>query len=120
MKKSDKAALLSALVFPGTGHFALKRYPRGILFFAPSMLALVVILDGVMRQVSAILDKVLSGVVSSDPATILLLASGAGSDSSRMTIATWVVVACWVISIVDSYLIGRSQDKADAKREPGS
>ena len=44
MDKATKAALFSALLFPGWGQFYLKRYKRGLVFIVPvlaSALALV-------------------------------------------------------------------------------
>ena len=44
MKAKTKAALISALLFPGLGHFVLKRAMRGCLFIVPTLLAIGVLL----------------------------------------------------------------------------
>lgn len=119
MKKSEKAALFSGLVFPGTGHFVLKRYARGMVFFAPSMIGLIFILDNVIRRASSAVDKILSGAVSSDLETITRLVSASESDSLKLNIATTVLIVCWVISVIDSYRIGRLEESASERREAG-
>ena len=43
MKKSTKALLLSAFVFPGLGQIALKRYKRGLLFVIPVLVSTIYI-----------------------------------------------------------------------------
>ena len=52
MRKSIKAVLLSALVFPGIGHFALKRYQRGLIFFVPALLSLSLIVYYILSKVT--------------------------------------------------------------------
>ncbi|HEX5125238.1 MAG TPA: DUF6677 family protein, partial [Rhodocyclaceae bacterium] len=66
MKKSSKALLFSALIFPGAGHLVLKRYARGIALLVPSIVALIVICNDAMQKASSIADKILSGEVSPD------------------------------------------------------
>ena len=119
MKKSEKAALFSGLVFPGVGHFILKRYVRGMVFFVPSMLGLIFIVDNVIQRTSSAIDKILSGAASSDMATITRLVSASESDSLKLNIATAVLIACWVISVIDSYRIGRLEESANERRESG-
>ncbi len=53
LSKRNLALLLSGLVFPGSGHFVLKRKARGCLFLVPALIALVIVL----RQIMARLDR---------------------------------------------------------------
>lgn len=119
MKKSEKAALFSGLVFPGVGHFILKRYARGMVFFVPSMIGLIFILDDVVTRASSAVDKILSGAVSSDLETITRLVALSESDSLKLNIAMAVLIACWGIGIIDSYRIGRLEESANERRESG-
>ena len=54
MKVSVKAALLSALVFPGFGQFYLKRYGRGFAFIIPALIGVGVI---VWMAVASVLNR---------------------------------------------------------------
>jgi hypothetical protein len=111
MKKSMKAALWSALVFPGVGHFVLKRYARGLLLLVPTIVAFGFILTYVVQKASTLAEKIVSGTVPADAATIEALVSGSADGSTMTDIAGYVILACWVVGIVDSYRIGSTQDK---------
>lgn len=119
MKKSIKAALLSGLVFPGVGHFALKQYGRGLVFFVPAMLGLIYIANNIVQRAWSLAGKIMSGAISSDTATIaaMVSAEAGGADSLMLNIAGWVIAGCWIAGIVDAYRIGSMEDKANAKGE---
>lgn len=117
MKKSVKAALLSGLVFPGVGQFSLKRYLRGLVFFVPAMLSLVFIVDSSMRRAFAIAGQIERGDVPLDADAIsnLILAAPAGTELLMLNIAQWLLVVCWIISIIDSYRAGKLADQTNSK-----
>jgi hypothetical protein len=117
MKKSVKAALLSALVFPGVGHFLLKRYARGLVLFVLTVLALVFVGNHTMQMASSIVDKIMSGEIAPDAQTIAALISATpdGSDALMLNLATLVMIVCWVVGIADSWRIGRIADTAEAE-----
>jgi hypothetical protein len=108
MHKSIKAALLSGLVFPGLGYFVLKRPLRAIVVMALSAGCLVYLVDQAVRQAATVMDKITSGEVAPDVASVqqLLASSSAGSDTTLATLASFVLLGCWLYSIVDGYRIG--------------
>ena len=113
MKPSIKAALFSALIFPGAGHYLLKRYGRGCLFFAVWAGSLAYIINELMNTASAISEKILSGVIAPDPAVIANLLSATKSDSDFFqNLATFIAVGSWAWCIFDSYLLGKEKEKA--------
>jgi hypothetical protein len=116
VKRSTKAALLSGLVFPGIGHLYLKRWTVGILLFGIAAAASWYIGAVVMDTASAIAEKIQSGTVTPDVATITRLVAEQSSGTEQATnLARIVWLACWVIGIVGSYWQGRAQDQsADA------
>ena len=115
MKKSTKAALLSGLVFPGIGHMVLKRYLLGSILMLSALLALSVIVTVVTRRALAVLDGIYSGETPIDTVDISSLVSDSISsgDSSIVNIAVIVVVASWLIGIIDSYRVGITREKQD-------
>jgi len=115
MKKSMKAALWSGLVFPGAGHFVLKRTARGMVFFVPTVLALIYVVNDMLQRAAAIAEKILSGAVSTDVTAITALVATGGNESTMLQVAEYVLLACWVAGIVDSYRIGAMDDKSDEK-----
>lgn len=113
MRKSTKAALLSAFIFPGVGHIYLKKYVAGTLLAGASLTALYHLITKAIAKAIEISEKIQSGDVQPDIKAITELVSqqSGGSEAQMMNIATIALVACWLIGIVDSYRSGRVQEK---------
>jgi len=108
MKRSYKAALLSALIFPGCGHFILGRAMRGCLFLLPTAVAIAYVGKQVMERANAIVDQVNSGALPLDPQLIAdRLSAAPGSEGPLMTLAVTVCLVCWVGSVLDALWLGR-------------
>ncbi|HEV7816962.1 MAG TPA: DUF6677 family protein [Janthinobacterium sp.] len=107
MKRSIKAALLSALVFPGVGHFTLRRPARGCLFLLPAAIGAIYMFRQVMQRVDMVMGKIQDGTLALDPQALSEQISAApGAEGPMMTAAAVVCVVCWAGSIIDSFLIG--------------
>ncbi len=114
MRKSIKAVLLSALVFPGAGHFSLKKPVQGTLLVAITLLCLYSLVSTVLEISQNLSAKILSGEIPYDVAQITQLVSQELSgDDQLINISTIVLVICWVVGIADSYRVGLKQDKDD-------
>lgn len=111
MKTSTKAALVSALVFPGVGHFLLKRGARGCLFLVPAALAVATILRRTLQLADTLLDQINSGALPLDPALISERIAAAGGDGMAVNLASLVCLACWIGAIADTIWIGRKTGK---------
>lgn len=109
MRKSIKSALLSALIFPGVGHFSLKRYRRGMVFFLPSMTALLFQLYYVWNQATELASKIEQGDVPVDVNSLSALVSGPPSQPVLflLNLSSWILLVCWLGSIFDSYRLGK-------------
>ena len=95
---------------PGAGHFYLKRAGRGMLFLLPTLAALGYFLSVVMDRASALADEVISGKLALDPVALAArLEQQGAAGSPLMTVCLWVMIACWIGAIVDSYLLARRQ-----------
>ena len=114
MSRALKAALLSGLVFPGTGHLLLKRYARGWILIAVCAVATYVLLNQVMQQANAVLQNLETGggVVSMESISSLVQDSAAKTDAGRVTLATWVLILGWLFAIIDSYRLGKKAPDA--------
>jgi len=113
MNKSTKAALLSALVFPGAGHFFLKRHITGGVLAVAALGSLFLVVSNMIERAQQITDKILSGEVPLDIAAImeLLTRQPTGSEAQLLNIAWVVLIISWLLGIVDSYRIGLGQDR---------
>ena len=113
MKQSLKAALLSGLAFPGTGHFILKQYLRGLIFLLPSLMSLLYLLRYSVNKAYAIAEQITQGNIPLDPAVIneLIAAAPATAEATRLSIATWTLLIIWLLGIADSYRQGQLADQ---------
>lgn len=110
MSRSTNAVLLSALVLPGAGHLYLKHFRRGIALIAISLVCLWIFVNRVMRQASTVLEKLESEgtVLDAGQLSDLVTQTSNSSGSAAVTVATLVLVGCWVVGIADAYRLGKS------------
>lgn len=113
MKKPMKAALLSAFIFPGLGHLHLKKYIPAVVLAGTAFAGLYFLIAKSVEAALQITEKIQSGEIQFDAATISELVSGqtAGAESQLLDIALAVLLVSWLIGIADSYRVGRAQDK---------
>jgi hypothetical protein len=116
MKKSMKAALLSAFLFPGIGHYFLKKYIAGTVLVGTAFAALYLIISSAVSRALEITEKIQRGDVQLDVTAITELVSKqpTGTEAHLLDIATAVLIITWLIGIFDSFRVGRLQDN-DAK-----
>ena len=115
MKQSYKAALFSALVYPGSGHLMLKQYPMGLLLAGTATGCLGALVYRAFAIAGTISDKILMGEIPLDIARIndeISMQMAAGG-STMVTISTWLLVVCWVAGTADAFRLGRRRDRAD-------
>ena len=115
MKKSTKAALLSAFVFPGAGHIFLKKYVPGSVLAGTAFTALYYLTAKAVARAMEIVDKIQSGEIPPDIAVITELVSKqpTGTEALRINIATAIFIISWIAGMVDAYRVGRPQDSGD-------
>jgi len=115
MKKSYKAALFSALIFPGSGHFLLKHYAPGLLFAGTATACICILLLRAMTIAQTISDQILNGDIPLDIARISTEVStqSAAAGSTTISIATWLLVFCWFAGTADAFRLGRQRDQAE-------
>ena len=109
MKKSVKAALLSAFVYPGTGHFFLKKYGVCAFLACTFSVPLYFIISEIITKAEGIVEQFKNGEIPLDIAAISesLSSSIAGVDAQELNIKMYVLIVIWGIGIIDSYRLGR-------------
>ena len=107
VKKSTKAALLSALVFPGIGHIYLKKTIRGAILASASFSALYYLVSSALEKAFEISEKIQQGEIALDVEAITRLVSeqSTNADGQLLNIASYTLVICWLIGIFDAYRI---------------
>lgn len=111
MKTAIKAALLSALVFPGVGQMYLKRYVRGLI---PMVLTLAGLGVWIARATVGALDALEKmqregGLVDLNAVANRAAASSASGDGYFSLIVPMIVV-CWLFSVIDAYRLGKGNE----------
>ena len=103
MKTNRKAILLSALVLPGLGQITLKRYKRGISIVLIVIFSFYKVMSIATERANEIVNKMMSqgGVV--DLQSISNAATS--SDSASYNYYVWIIIACWIVSLVDIALV---------------
>jgi len=119
MKKTTKAILASAFVFPGVGQLLLKRHFLAITFISSALCATAIILHYVINAAIAVSGRIISGEVEPDIFLIrqLIIEQQASSNIFLVNIATWCLIAIWLISIIDAYLAGKAQKNSSFDKE---
>jgi hypothetical protein len=121
MNNSFKGALLSGLVFPGLGQIALKCYKRGVLIIVATLVSLFGLVAKTVQLALAVLEKIQSEGVAIDMTAISEAVNQASTPSGSLffNLVFLLVILCWVIGVVDAYLIGRRKDIEEKSKQQG-
>lgn len=122
MSKAKKAALYSALIFPGAGLVWLKQYVRAAVFMVPTLIALWYLCSTIYNAVAPVYGKMLSdaqeGILVIDPSDMSSLYmklhqeiyQSIASHQGALETAKIVLIAAWICSILSSYFVGKKMD----------
>jgi len=114
MKASIKAALLSALVFPGSGQMYLKRYVRGLIPMVLVLAGLGVLIVQAAIGALQVLDKMQiqlqGGTVDMNAVSNLAAGSSTHGDPYSSLLSIGIAV-CWIFSVIDAYRLGKEKDR---------
>lgn len=110
MKRSTKAVLLSALVYPGAGHWYLARKWSALLFMLAATAALYVLMSSAWSQANLIAEQILSDDMQPEIGALLDQMAGQSSldQSGRSTIATAWLGIVWLAGVLDAWRVGRA------------
>ncbi|MFT5717823.1 MAG: hypothetical protein ACJAWS_002754 [Oleiphilaceae bacterium] len=113
MKKSLKAALLSAFVLPGSGHFFLKKYTMGSILAIAAFSGLYSIIVTTIDKALKIAEKIQtsSPPLSIEEISALISQQILHSEAQQINAALLVLLVAWVIGIIDAYRLGAIQEK---------
>ena len=110
MNKPLKAALFSALIFPGAGQLLLKKYISATYFAVFAGVGLYFLFSNLMSRAQDIIDKVQRGDASADLATITELVNQQSSIASdSLSPALIILLVAWLVSVVEAYRIGKKE-----------
>ena len=116
MNNAIKGMLLSGLVLPGLGQVVLKSYKRGIALILLVLVGFITFVVSASRQALVILEKVAAEGGAVDMESIAQAASQATrtGDHLLFNLSLLLVLACWLVGMVDAYMTGRKIDRGEA------
>lgn len=114
MNQATKAALISAFICPGGGHFYLKRYNTGTLLSVVTLGALIYLLNQAIARAQDISQQIISGQLPLDLSVIypLITQPPAADQALYSNIALVAFAASWFVGVIDAYRLGAIADKA--------
>jgi len=113
MKLSTSAVIYSTIVFPGAGYFVVGYKKRAIFALTISLICLGFLMVEAFHKAQIIAEKIVMGTIPYDINIIreqIILTSGI-LDKQTITLITFCITTVWIVGIVDSYRIGRIQEK---------
>jgi len=123
---ANKAALYSAVIFPGAGLWWLKLYVRACIFIVPACLALIYIAKELYAAVEPVYSNLQrqaqEGLIGPSNFvhiyTTLSTQIHASLAQSHLGFVEAILVAAWVCSIISSYFAGKQLDLKAAANKP--
>ena len=110
MNKPLKAALFSALIFPGAGQLLLKKYISAAYFFAFACVGLYLLFSNLMTRAQGIIDKVQRGDVTADIGTITeLVHQQSATAMESLSPALMILLIAWLVSVIEAYRVGKKE-----------
>jgi len=115
MKKSIKAALLSAFVFPGIGHLFLKKYISAAVLAGSALTAGYIVIAETLENAQQIVAKIQSGEVAADMTAITEQIAQQANNSGLVNadLMSQLLIIIWLVAIVDAYRVGRAQQSKE-------
>lgn len=113
MNQSVKAALLSALIFPGVGQISLGYKKRGWLIIGCCGVLLYLIISEIMQKAYQVIAEMQKNGSAMDIESISNTTSQLTgfSDNMFLNVLLILVIVGWVISMVDAYRLGKKEKK---------
>jgi len=107
MSNCKKAVLLSLLVYPGAGHFILKKYAVCVALVVAFTVPLVFVISEIITKTREIAEQIRNGEVTLDLAgiteSVLNITSAQG-----LKMSIYIMTIVWVISFMDAYRVGKT------------
>ena len=112
MNNSLRGAFWSGVIFPGMGQVVLKRYKRGAVIMLVVLVSMAVFIVKAVQHAIAILEKIAleGGEISMSTISNAATQASTNSGSLSFNLLMSVIIVCWILAVVDAYLIGKRID----------
>jgi TM2 domain-containing membrane protein YozV len=112
MEKANKAAIFSAVLFPGWGQLYLGHIVRGLIFMVSTLAGSLLLAWMIIRASIRIIKNApfMKGSVRLENIIDITVDALRSVNITFFLLIMFFVIALWVLSIVDSYQLGKKQD----------
>ncbi len=119
MSRAIKAALLSGLVFPGSGHAYLKKYRMALVLVSVTLLCITLLIMEAVDRATKILEELEASGMAINSANIMEISVRAAEagDHTLTNTATLIIVLCWFIGVIDAYRSGKRTEQTQHSPE---
>jgi hypothetical protein len=111
MNKPVKAVLLSVLLYPGAGHFFLKKYVSCFALAGIFSIPLIFVMNDIFNKANQVIEQIKNGEIPLDVAAITEAISTltSGSEAHALNVKIYVMITVWVIGIFDAYRLSKAK-----------
>lgn len=123
MDKATKAALFSALLFPGWGQFYLRRIKRGLVFIVPVLIGFLLLAWMIIQASIKIIKAAPFKKDTVQLANVIQVTVDALKtiDIFNFLLILCLIILLWILSVVDAYQLGKKLKPAPTTdADPGS
>lgn len=116
MEKANKAAIFSAVLFPGWGQLYLGHIVRGLIFMVSTLAGSFLLAWMIIRASSRIIKDApfIKGSVRLENVIDITLDALRSINASFFLLIMFFIIVLWILSIVDAYQLGKKQDLTSA------
>jgi hypothetical protein len=109
MNTSLKVVLLSALLYPGAGHFILKKYLTGIALASAFSIPLLSVINEILASANQVVAQVNRGEILADIASISQALSSLMTDANvqEFNVKIYLMAVVWLLGVLDAYRISK-------------
>ncbi len=109
MKQDLKAALLTAIVYPGAGHFSLKKHLIGAIFAGVFSVLLILTFQDIFAIAQCTANEIVNGKIPMSVTAILKAAQQPSNACAQLAEYKYLplMIIIWVLSMMDAYRLGR-------------
>ena len=112
MNKPLKAALFSALLFPGAGQLLLKKYTSAMFYAVFAFIGLYLLLSNLLARVQDIIAQIERGEIALDIAAITeLVQQQTATATDSLSPAVMIFVIAWLVSVIEAYRVAKKCDR---------
>jgi hypothetical protein len=117
-KKLEQAIILSAVIFPGSGHFLLKRYFVAVVLISVALMASYFLISEMMINALTVVEEINQGIIKPNISAIAQALAGSleGEKVETINISAKTLMGAWLIGIADCFRISRNEKNASKKK----